>query len=83
MQSVLNGSTFKYLFGEGGFHMLPQSYNFSHGLFFDNFLQVWLIGNKRYQVNPFRYINRADEISHLVRGRKVIVDMRYLMRSVK
>ena len=34
MQSVLNGRNFKYHFGEGRFHMIPQSCKFSHGLFF-------------------------------------------------
>ena len=63
--------------------MLPQSYKFSHGLCLNNFLQVLLISNKRDQVTPFRYINQDDEVSHLVRGRKVIGDMKYLMRSVK
>ena len=46
--------------------MLPQSYTFSHGLCLNNFLQVWLIGNQRDQVLLFRYINWADEVSHLV-----------------
>ena len=63
--------------------MLPQSYNFSRGLCLNNFLQVWLIGNQRDRVNPFRYINRADEVSFLVRRRRVLRDMKYLMKSVK
>ena len=42
-----------------------------------------LIGNQRYQVPPFRYINCDDEVSLLVRGSKVLGDMKYLMRSVK
>ena len=62
--------------------MLPQSYTFTHGLFFNNFLQVLLIGNQIYQVPPFRYIDWADEASHLVRRRKVIGDTKYLMRLV-
>ena len=32
VQSGLNISTFKYHFGGGRFHMLPQYYDFSHGL---------------------------------------------------
>ena len=48
-----------------------------------NFLQVWLLGNQRYQDPPFRYINRADNVSHLVRGRKLIGVMKFLIRSVK
>ena len=63
--------------------MLPQSYGFSHGLCLNNLLKVLLICNQRYQVPPFRYINRADEVSRLVLERKVIGDMKYLMRSVK
>ena len=63
--------------------MLPQSYTFSHGLSLNNYLQVLSIGNQRYQVPPLRYINWCDEVSHLVRGRKVLGDMRYLMGSVK
>ena len=51
--------------------MLPQSYKFSDGLCLNNFLQVWLIGNQRDQDPPFRYINQAGEVSHLVRGRKI------------
>ena len=46
--------------------MLPQSYKFSHILCLDNFFQVLLIGNKRDQVHPFRYINRADEVYHFL-----------------
>ena len=67
IQSVLNGRTFKYHLGGGRFHMLPQSYEFSHGLCLNNFLQVLLIGNQRDQVPPFRYIDWDDEVSHLVR----------------
>ena len=63
--------------------MLPQSYNFFLGLCLNNFLQVLLIVNKRYQVTPFRYINRDDGLSHLVTGGKVLGYMKYLMRSVK
>ena len=54
--------SFKCNFGEGRFHMLPQSYTFSHALCLNNFLQVRLIDNQRYQVLPFRYINWADEV---------------------
>ena len=60
--------------------MLPQSYEFSHSLCLNTFLQVWLIDNQRDKVPPFRYISREDEVSHLVRGRKVLGDMRYSMR---
>ena len=63
--------------------MLPQSYTFSHGLCLNNFLQVLLICNQRYQVPPFRYINQYDKVSHLVIVMKVLGDMKYLMRSVK
>ena len=80
---VLNGRTCKYHFGGGRFYMLTQSYKFSHNLCLNNFPQVWFIGNQRDQVYPFRYINWADEVSHLVRGGKLLRDMKYLMRSVK
>ena len=63
--------------------MLPQSYIFSHCLCLNNFLQVWFIGNQRYQVPPLRYINKADGLSSLVRESKVLGDMKYLMRPVK
>ena len=63
--------------------MLPQSYELSHGFFLNNLLQVLLIGNQIYQVPLFRCINQYDEVSHLVRGRKVLGDMKYLMSSVK
>ena len=62
--------------------MLHQSYKISHGLCLNNFLQVWLIGNQRYQFPLLRYINRYDELS-LVKGRKIIGDVIYLMRPVK
>ena len=63
--------------------MLPQSYTFSHGLCLNNFLQVLLICNQRYQVPPFRYINQYNKVSHLVIVMKVLGEMKYLMRSVK
>ena len=63
--------------------MLPQSYTFYHGLCLNNFLQVLLICNQRDQVPPFRCINQADKVSHLVIVMKVLGDMKYLMRSVK
>ena len=50
--------------------MLPRSYKFSHGHCLNNILQVLLIGNQIYQVTPFRYINRDDEVSYLGIGRK-------------
>ena len=61
--------------------MLPQYYKISHGIFLNNLLQVWLIGNKRYQVPPFRYIDWDIAASPLVRGVKVLGNMKYLMRS--
>ena len=42
--------------------MLPQHYKFSHGLCFNNFLQVRFIGNQRDQVPLLRYINSDDEV---------------------
>ena len=63
--------------------MIPRSYKFSYSLCLDDFLQVWLIGNKRDQVCPFIYMNQDGEVSHLVRGSKVLGDMKYLIRSVK
>ena len=63
--------------------MLPQSYKFTRGLCLNNVLKVWFIGNQRYQVNPFRYINWADEVSHLVRGSKMLGDMKYLTKLVR
>ena len=63
--------------------MLPQSYKFSHDLCLNNFLQFLLIVNQRNQVTLFRYINKADEVSHLIRVWKVIGDIKYVMRSVK
>ena len=62
--------------------MLPQSYEFSHGLCLNKFLQVCFICNQRDQIPPFRYINRDGEVSHLVRGGKVLGEMKYLMISV-
>ena len=50
IQSVLNGSAFKYHYGGGRFHMIHQSYKISHGLCLNNLLQVWLIVNQRDQV---------------------------------
>ena len=63
--------------------MLPQYYNVSHGLCLNHFPQVFLIGNQIDQVLPFRYINWDYEVSHLFRGRKVMENKKYLMRSVK
>ena len=63
--------------------MIPQSYEFSHGLCLNSFLQVWLVGNRRDNFPLFRYINRYDERSHLFWESKLIGDMKYLMRSVK
>ena len=62
--------------------MLPQSYTFSHILCLNNFLQVLFIYNERDQVPPFRYINQADKVSHLVMVMKVLGDMKYLMNSL-
>ena len=75
--------SFTYNFWVSRFHMLPQSYTFSHGLCLNNFLQVLLLCNKIDQVTPLRYINWADEVSHFSRLRKVLRDMKYLTRSVK
>ena len=75
--------TFKYHFLRGRFHMLIQSYKLVHSLCLNNLPQVFLICNQWYQVSPLRYINRADEVFHLVRGRKVLGGMKYLMRWVK
>ena len=61
--------------------MLPLSYKFSHSLCLNNLPRVWLIVKHRDQFPPFRYINRSDEESHLVRGSKLLGDMKYLMRS--
>ena len=66
MQSVLNGRTSKNHFGLVRFHMLPRSHKFSHGLFLNNSLQVWLIGRKIDHVIRFRYIKHDGEVSRLV-----------------
>ena len=63
--------------------MLPQSCTSYHRLCLNNFLQVLLIGNQRYQVTLLIYINWDDEVSFLVRGRRFLGDMKYLMRPVK
>ena len=63
--------------------MLHQSYKFYHGLFFNDLLQGWLIGNQRDKAPLFRYINQDDEVSHLVRRRIFLGDTKYLMRPVK
>ena len=63
--------------------MPTQSYELSYGLCLNNYFQGWFIGNKRYQVQPFIYINWADEAYNLVRGRKLLGDMKYSMRPVK
>ena len=63
--------------------MLPRSYKISHGLCLNDFLQVWFISNQRDHVTPFRYINLNDELYNVIKGRKVLGDMKYLMRSVK
>ena len=83
VKKVKKKISFKYNFWVGRFHMLPQSYTFSHGLCLNHFLQVLFICNQRYQVPPFRYINQADKVSNLVIVMKVLGDMKYLMRSVK
>ena len=60
--------------------MLPRTYNFYHGLCLNNFLQVLLTVNQIYQVPPLRYINQDDDMFFLVIGRKVLGDMKYLLR---
>ena len=80
---MFNRSTFKYNFWEGRFHMLPQSYTFSHDLCLNNSIQVWLICIQRDQVPLFIHINQGYAVSRLVIGRIVLGDMTYLMRSVK
>ena len=75
--------TRKYHFGGGRFHILLQFYGFSHGLCLNNSLQVLLIGNQRDQVPPLRYIDQNDKVYHLVKGRKVLGDMKYLTRPVQ
>ena len=42
-----------------------------------------VMGNQRYQAHPLRYFNQANEVYHLFIERKVLGDMKYLMRSVK
>ena len=83
MKSVLNERNFKYHFWGGRFHMLPQSYTFSHDLCLNNFLQVLLIGIQMDQVPLFIYINQYNEVFHFYRVSKLIGDMKYLMRPVK
>ena len=63
--------------------MIPQSYKSSHDLYLNNFLQVFSIGNQRDQVTLLRCINISDKVYHFVRGRKLLRDMKYLMRSGK
>ena len=62
--------------------MLPQSYTISHGISFNNLLQVLFICNQRYQVPLSRFNNQYDGVSRLVRERKELGDTKYLMRSV-
>ena len=57
--------------------MILQYYELSQRVCLNNPLQIQLIGNKIYQPPPFRYINWDDELSRLVRGGKVLGDMKY------
>ena len=63
--------------------MLCQPYKYSHGLCFNDFLQISIIVHIRDQVPLFIYINWAGEVFHLVRGSKVLGDINYLMRLVE
>ena len=83
MQGVMNVWIIKYHFWGGRFHILPRYYKTSPGRFLNNFHQVWLISNQRDHVTLFRYVNWDDDVSHLVRGRRLLGNMKYLMRSVK
>ena len=73
---------FNIIFGEAGsiWFLIPIFY---HIFCLNNFLQVWCICNKIYEVPLFRYINCSDKFSCLVRGSKVLGDMQYLTGSVK
>ena len=75
--------TFKYHFGRSKFHIIPQYCIFSHSLLLNNLLRLLLTVNQIYQVTLFRCINWDDEVTHLVRGSKVLGGMKYLMMSVK
>ena len=79
VQKGLNGRALKYNFWGGRFHMFLQSYECSHGLCLDNFLQVLLIVNQIDWVPPFRYINRGGDVSHSVLGRKILWYMKCLI----
>ena len=83
MQSVLNGRTLKYHFGVGRFYIFPRAYKISPGLCLNNFLQVLLIGNQIDQATLLRCMNWDNEMYRLVRRRKVLGDMKYLIMSVK
>ena len=41
------------------------------------------MGNQRDQVFPFRFINRADEVYHLFRGKKLLRGMKYIIKLDK
>ena len=62
--------------------MILQYYKVSHGLCLNNFLQILLICNQKYQFPPFGYIIQDYDVSHLVRVRKVTGHMKSLMRLV-
>ena len=55
----------------------------SHGLCFNHLSQVWLIGNQRYQVPLFRFINWSGEVSCSIIRIKMLGDMKYLITSIK
>ena len=63
--------------------MLLQFHKFDHGFCLNDFLLVWLIGYQRYQVTLFRNINQTDDVYRLVRGKKFIRDMKYLIKSAQ
>ena len=67
----------------GRLHILPQTYKFYYDLCLNNLPQVLLIGNQRDQVTSFRCINQADDVHHFFIGRKVLRDMKHLMKPVK
>ena len=62
---------------------LFQSFSLFSLLCLSNFLQVWFICNQIDQVPLFRYIIWSGEVYPLIRERKVIGDIKYLMKSVK
>ena len=63
--------------------MLPKDWRIPHGVSLSGLFNLFLLGVGNEGVPPLSWINNGFEVEHIPRGKRVLSDMKRLMKHVE